>query len=149
MFRRRSKSSSKKIKTSKSSAVQLISVKQKEKGGKSAVTAESHAQDAEETHSQGAQPLVTKQGNINTSGPPPDPSHLPMKSQSTVHRKDMVITSACFDTQNLQECKFENQTMELEFKGLKEKEETNYPIPIRRTRTNTTISLKIDCSYEL
>lgn len=132
---------------------------------RSLVTAESLAQNAAKSKKTNrnckdhvAMGSQETQHNTNTSVPPPPtpsgPAHLPLKSQSTVHRKNTVITSACFDTQNLQECEFENETMELEFKGLEEMDDvmphkTNYLTPIQRKRTNTSTSLKIDCSYEL
>ena len=78
---------------------------------------------------------------------------LPLKSCSTVHQKSRgtVVTSTSFGVADDLECEYEEEMVELEFEvfSANAHDGMTYPSIIRRQRTDTTTSLRIDCSYDL
>lgn len=78
-------------------------------------------------------------------------SLLPMKAHSIVHHKSSgtVVTSASFGVAEGVECESEHETVEMDFEDDVFTTGMTYPSIVRRKRSDTIASLRIDCTYDL
>lgn len=95
-------------------------------------------------------PIESQEAKKTAKDPSSYQSLLPLKARSTRSR-GMVVTSTSFGMADDLECDCEHETMEIEFDTFSADEHSGlkYPSIVRRKRTDTVTSLRIDSSYDL